>query len=144
MTSLATVASEPRSMRVMRLAAKAFGSPSANFCQLAKERHEKTTQSSRVVTRAAHLAKPRPLPSSKPQTTERPPKTEPENQRGFCGCWIGEEAGQSAEKKEYAVTDQPLGICHGAIYPLLLVHATDLRRFIREIAHLSSPPTIAW
>lgn len=65
-------------MSVISAAAKAFGSPSMTFCQLTNERHVKTIQSIRVVATAAHFAKPRPFPKSKPQIIESPPKTEPE------------------------------------------------------------------
>ena len=75
-------------MSVIKLAANAFGSPSITFCQLAKERHENTAHSKRVVASAAHFAKPNPLPSSRPQIAERPPKTEPEIRAVFAAAGL--------------------------------------------------------
>ena len=72
------MARDPRSISVIRLAAKALGAPAATACQLTTERQPKTPQSIKVIANAIHLAKLNPLARRSPQTAERPPKREPE------------------------------------------------------------------
>jgi hypothetical protein len=74
----ATVASDPRSIRVIKLAAISLGAPLATAFQLMNDRQLKTPQSMMHVPRAAHLANLTPLPTRIPHTTDSPPKVAPE------------------------------------------------------------------
>lgn len=76
--SRATVATDPTNISVIKLAAIHLGAPLATACQLMIERQPNTPQSIKQVTRAAHFANPKPLPSKIPQAIESPPKTAPE------------------------------------------------------------------
>ena len=109
--SLPTVAMDPMSISVIRLAAKTLGAPSATACQLTTERQPKTPQSIKVIASAIHLAKLNPLARRSPQTTERPPKREPD-EGSFGSGGIGEIACESAEKEENSKRNKPAGVSH--------------------------------
>lgn len=83
---MTSVAREPMSMRVMSEAAKCFGSSAMTFCQEMVARMEKVTASRRVVARAAQRAHARPFSRRKPQSAERPPKSEPEMRAVFAAA----------------------------------------------------------
>jgi hypothetical protein len=77
LTSRTTVATEPISIRVIKLAATNLGAPFATACQLAMDRQPNTAQSITHVAKAAHLANPSPFPSRIPQAIESPPNVDP-------------------------------------------------------------------
>lgn len=72
------MATEPKSISVIKDAAINLGAPLATACQLTLERQEKTPHNIKHVARAAHLAKPKPRLSRTPHPAESPPKTAPE------------------------------------------------------------------
>jgi hypothetical protein len=94
-------------MSVMSEAAKAFGSPSITLCQLTVDRHPKTPHSNMAVTIPATRAKPKPLARSNPQTTDKPPKTEPEIRAVFAaaGFEINPASPQRKRKTPYPISN---------------------------------------